>query len=142
MNEEDRTFTLAELGTLVEMSRRTIRYYIQIELLDRPAGAGRGAHYTQQHLKQLLEIRKWQKAGLSLDRIRELLSPEYETALTPPPRPRQSGSVEVWSHVVIDEGIELVLDPMRLDLTPEEVRRFASAVMEHYQKIRSEKEER
>lgn len=142
MNEENRTFTLAELGTLVEMSRRTIRYYIQIELLDRPAGAGRGAHYTQQHLKQLLEIRKWQKAGLSLDRIRELLSPECETALTPPPRPRQSGSVEVWSHVVIDEGIELVLDPMRLDLTPEEVRRFASAVMEHYQKIRSEKEER
>lgn len=141
MNEENRTFTLVELGTLVEMSRRTIRYYIQIGLLDRPAGAGRGAHYTQQHLEQLLEIRKWQRAGLSLDRIRELLGPEGETALTPPPRPRQSGSVEVWSHVVIDEGIELVLDPMRLDLTPEEVQRFASAVMEHYQKIRSKKEE-
>lgn len=142
MSKEDRTFTLAELGILTEMSRRTIRYCIQINLLDRPAGAGRGAHYTQHHLERLIEIRKWQKAGLSLSRIRELLDPESETVLTPPPKPRQSGSVEVWSHVVIDEGIELVLDPMRLDLTPEEVQRLAVAVMEHYKEIRSEKEER
>lgn len=142
MSKGNRTFTLAELGVLTEMSRRAIRYYIQIGLLDRPASAGRGAHYTQHHLERLIEIRKWKKAGLSLDRIRELLGPEGETALVPPPRPRQSGSVEVWSHVVIDEGIELVLDPMRLDLTPEEVQRFAAAVMKHYEKIRSEKEER
>lgn len=140
MSKEDRTFTLAELGILTEMSRRAIRYYIQIDLLDRPAGAGRGAYYTRQHLERLIEIRKWQKAGLSLDRIRELLDPEGETGLTPPPKPRQSGSVEVWSHVLIDEGIELVLDPMRLDLSPEEVQRFAAAVMKHYEKIRSEKE--
>lgn len=138
----DQAFTIAELGALVEMSRRTIRYYIQVGLLDRPAGAGRGAHYTRQHLERLLEIRKWQGAGLSLERIREILGPEGETAPTPPPKPRQSGSVEVWSHVVIDEGIELVLDPMQLDLTSEEVRQLASAVIRHYKKIRSEKEER
>ena len=89
MKENERLFTLDELGSLVDLPRRTVRYYIQIGLVDRPEGAGRGAHYTTRHLDQLLEIRKWQQAGLSLDRIRELLSTGEGEVLTPPPLPRQ-----------------------------------------------------
>jgi len=58
----------------LSIPRRTTRYYIQIGLIDRPEGVGRGAHYTTRHLEQLLEIRKWQQVGLSLERIRELLA--------------------------------------------------------------------
>ncbi len=140
MKEKERLFALDELGSLVDLPRRTVRYYIQIGLVNRPKGAGRGAHYTTRHLDQLLEIRKWQLAGLSLDRIRELLSAGGEQALTPPPRPRQKGSVEVWSHVVINDGVELTIDPKRAHLKPEEVRELATGVMDLYEKLCSGKE--
>jgi len=140
MEENERLFTLGELGSLVDLPRRTVRYYIQIGLLDRPEGVGRGAHYTTRHLNQLLEIRKWQQSGLSLGRIRELLGTDGGAALTPPPRPRQKGSVEVWSHLFINDGIELTIDPKRANLTPEEVRELATGVMDLYEKICSGKE--
>jgi DNA-binding transcriptional MerR regulator len=138
MNPEPPRFTLDELAALVELPRRTVRYYLQIGLLDRPGGLGRGAHYGTRHLDQLLSIRKWQQAGLSLERIRELLTPEGETAV--PPRPRQRGSVEVWSHLVIDEGVELLLDPQRSGLSPEQVRALARGIQALFDHLRSEKE--
>ena len=64
----DQTFALDELATLADLPRRTVRYYIQIGLVDRPEGAARGAFYTRRHLEQLLLVRKWQLAGLSLER--------------------------------------------------------------------------
>ena len=140
MKEDKRVFTLDELGSLVDLPRRTVRYYIQIGLVDRPEGAGRGAHYTARHLDQLLEIRKWQQAGLSLDRIRELLGAGENDGPIPPPRPRQKGSVEVWSHLVIDDGIELIIDPKRASLTPEKVRELAKGVMELFEKIHPDEE--
>ncbi len=139
MKDEERFFDLEELSGLVNMPRRTVRYYIQIELVDRPVGVGRGAHYTTRHLNQLLEIQKWQKAGLSLDRIRELLSAEGEN-LTPPPLPRKKGSVEVWTHVVIDDGVELTINPKRVNLTPEEAQKFAVKVMNLYEQFNLERE--
>ncbi len=140
MNEANQTYSLDELCALVELQRRTVRYYIQVGLVDRPEGAGRGSHYTSGHLEQLLEIRKWQQAGLSLDRIRELLGKnEGSSAFVPPTRPRQKGSLEVWSHLVIDDGIELTLEPKRANLTPEQVKELTAGVMDLYEKIKSEK---
>lgn len=138
MNEAPPRFTLDELAALAELPRRTVRYYLQIGLLDKPGGLGRGAHYDSRHLDQLLSIRKWQQAGLSLERIRELLAPEGETAV--PPRPRQRGSLEVWSHLVIDEGVELILEPQRAGLSPEQVRALVRGLMTLFDQIRSEKE--
>ena len=140
MEATNRLFTLDELACSVGLPRRTVRYYIQIGLLDRPEGLGRGAHYTSNHLTKLLEIRRWQKDGLSLERIRELVDPEKHETLRPLPEPRRKGAVEVWSHVVIDEGIELTLNPTRLGLTPEQVREFASAVIDCYEKLIQKKE--
>ena len=140
MKEHRRSFTLDELSALTELPRRTVRYYIQIELLERPTGVGRGAHYNERHLDQLLEIRKWTQAGLSLERIRELLSPAGDDAPVPPPLPRRRGAVEVWSHVVLDDGVELTVEPKRAGLSPEQVRAFAQGVLELYSKIRSEEE--
>ncbi|MBL3601272.1 MAG: MerR family transcriptional regulator [gamma proteobacterium endosymbiont of Lamellibrachia anaximandri] len=141
MKEQKHHFTLDELAGLVDLPRRTIRYYIQIGLMNKPEGLGRGAHYMQQHLEQLLEIRKWQQAGLSLERIRELLHTADELdGPVPPPIPRRRGSVEVWSHLMVDEGVELVLEPGRAGLTPEQVRALAEGVMALYTEIRSKEE--
>jgi DNA-binding transcriptional MerR regulator len=140
MQSDTATFTLDELAGLVDLPRRTVRYYIQIGLIDRPAGVGRGAHYGPRHAEQLVAIKKWQAAGLSLERIRELLAPHGEAGLVPPPRPRQAGTVEVWSHIVVADGVELTLEPTRAGLTPEQVRELAQGVMALFHQIRSSQE--
>ena len=130
-------YSLTELCELVDLPRRTVRYYIQEKLLDPPIGAGRGAKYNRSHLERLLAVRKWQDAGLSLERIRELLTTGGGKHPVPPPRPKRSGSVEVWSHLYIDEGIELILEPGRAGLLPEQAHELTTGVMALYQRIRS-----
>jgi DNA-binding transcriptional MerR regulator len=131
-NVPDRTYTLDDLCTLAELPKRTVRYYIQLGLVDRPIGETRAAHYTSHHLEQLLQTRKWSEAGVSLERIRELL----DGAPPPvPPRPRASGTVEVCSHLIVADGIEITLEPSRAGLTPEQARAFFKGVLALHQNI-------
>lgn len=134
MNEKD-TYTLDEIAALAELPRRTVRYYIQTGLVDRPEGAGKGAWYTARHVEQLLLVRKWQLAGLSLERIGELLR-QPSSGLVPP-TPRRPGTVEVWSHLVVADGIELTVEPGRAGLTPEQVRALFRAVTQAFAQIRT-----
>jgi len=132
---EVKKFNLDDLCTLSDTSKRTVRYYMQIGLVDPPIGSTKAAHYLHQHLDQLLTIRKLSEAGVSLERIREVLSGE-----TPPlpPRQRQSGSVEVRSHLFIADGVELEISPERAGLSPEQVRTFVRAVMKAYEDLQGE----
>lgn len=130
---DTRRFRFDELCALAELPPRTVRYYVQLGLVDRPIGETRAAYYTGEHLGQLLQIRKWSQAGVSLERIRELLQgapPEV------PARPRGAGSVEVWSHLVVAEGVELMVDPARAGLGPEQVRALFAGVGELMNQIR------
>ena len=136
MTSQLHTYTLDVLCSLADLSKRTVRYYIQLGLLARPEGAGRGAYYTQVHLERLLEIRKWQNAGLSLERIQEILTNEPEKTVPM----RKKGSLEVWSHLVIDQGVELHLEPSLSGLSSEEVRELARKTMEFYEEIRKRRE--
>lgn len=126
-------YPLDTLCTLAGLPRRTVRYYIQLELVDPPIGATRGAYYTDRHLRQLLTIRKWTEGGLSLERIRELLRGAEPGV--PAPRPRKPGSVEVMSHLIVADGVELVIEPGRAGLKPEEVRKLFKSVLDSYSEI-------
>ena len=53
------------------MPLRTVRYYVQEELIDAPLGLGRGSHFDDKHLDQLKRIRLLQDAGFDLKEIRE-----------------------------------------------------------------------
>lgn len=118
--------TLSELCVLVDMPVRTVRYYVQQGLVDKPKGETRAARYGQGHIEQLLLIKKWSASGVSLDRIRELLSgSESDT----PARAVRAGSVTVVSHLQIADGLQLLIEPGRAGLTPEQVRRFSRDVM-------------
>ena len=131
---DNNEFSIDELCTLVDLPKRTIRYYIQIGLVDRPDGETRAARYGQRHLEQLLGIRRWTQAGLSLERIRELLS-----APTEPPLPRdRTGTIEVWSHLVVAEGVEVRLNPEQARLSPDQARQFFAAVMAAFEHIKQE----
>ena len=136
MNDGKPDFSLDELCQLSNTPKRTVRFYIQQQLVDRPIGEKRAARYSQHHLEQLLTIRKWQDAGLSLERIGEILkSPEADDL--PPPR-RQPGTPEVWSHMVITDGLELQVNAGRAGLTPEQLRRLLHEVMQSHQRILEE----
>ncbi|MBL8199895.1 MAG: MerR family transcriptional regulator [Chromatiales bacterium] len=126
-------YPLDTLCTLAGLPRRTVRYYIQLKLVDPPIGATRGAYYTDRHLQQLLTIRKWTEGGLSLERISELLRGDEPGV--PAPKPRKPGSVEVMSHLVVADGVELVIEPGRAGLKPEEVRKLFKSVLDSYSEI-------
>lgn len=141
-NDGDR-LAIDELCALVDLSRRTVRYYIQEGLVDRPAGAKRGAYYTRRHVEQLMTIRTWQRAGLSLERIRELVAGGGKSsAPLPPPRPRRPGDVTLRTHVTIRPGVELVIDPHESGLSAEEVRAVVRRTASLIDETRKEDAER
>ena len=137
MKKETREFNLDELCALVDLPRRTVRFYMQHGLVDRPEGAGRGAHYTTRHVDQLLTVRKWKQAGLSLERIRELV--EGGEIQVPPP-PVKPGQVEVWSRVRVADGVELSIEPKRAGLSPEQLRALVKEIMATYERIQQEED--
>ena len=134
MNNNDR-YNLNELCQLVDLAPRTVRFYIQKSLLQMPEGSGRGSHYTQAHIERILEIKKWQSAGLSLGRIKELIFDEIQNKPLPPLKRLQPGDIDVYSHIHIDEGVELILNPMKANLTPHQAKQFTLEVISMYQQI-------
>ena len=129
------SYPLTELCALADLPLRTARYYIQIGLVDRPEGETRAARYGARHLEQLLLVKKWTAAGVSLERIRELLQGGSSSV---PPRPRVPGSVEVHTHLTVTDGIEVVIEPGRAGLAPEQVRRFVHGVMDVFRQVAGE----
>ena len=127
-------FSIDELSTLAGVTPRTVRYYIAEGLVDRPEGEKRGSHYLRRHLEQLLVIRRWTDAGLSLERVRELMAGAPED---PAPRRAASGAVEVWSRVTMVDGLEVHIEPGRAGLTPEQVRALVRGITALYRQVRS-----
>ena len=125
-------YTLNELCVLADLPVRTVRYYVQNGLVDRPEGETRAARYGPRHLEQVLLIKKWTTAGVSLDRIREMLHGEEPPV---PARPKKSGSIEVCSHLHITDGLEIIIEPTRAQMTPEQVRQFIRGVMTLYSTV-------
>jgi DNA-binding transcriptional MerR regulator len=132
MSDAPAAFTLNELCVLADLPVRTVRYYVQNGLIDRPNGETRAARYGAKHLEQALLIRKWTTAGLSLERIRDIL---HGQELVVAARPKAPGSIEVCSHLCVADGLEMVIEPSRAGLTPEQVREFARGVMALYASI-------
>lgn len=131
------SFSVNELCLLTELPLRTVRYYIQQGLVDRPHGEKRGAWYDRRHLDQLLQIRKWSAAGLALDRIRELLHGELPAV---PERPKQVGAIQVRSHIWLGPGLELQVCAENAGLSPEQLRQLITAVTQVITAIKGEKE--
>ncbi|MGB4913346.1 MAG: MerR family transcriptional regulator [Candidatus Dechloromonas phosphoritropha] len=129
------TYGFDELCGLVDLPARTVRYYIQTGLVDRPDGLNRGARYTARHVDQLLSVKKWQAAGLSLERIGELLR---DDGAAPPPRRKAPGTIEVWSRLQVAHGIELQVEAGEAGLTPEQLRALFRGALQTYQDIRNE----
>ena len=129
-NPEPTRWSIDDLCNLAAMSKRTVRYYLQMGLIDKPMGEKRGSYYEQRHVSQLLRIRELSDAGVSLDRIRMVLAGD---AAPVPAAPPAVGSVSVRSHVLVAPGISVVIDPQEAQLTPEALRALIRAFMQTHQ---------
>ena len=129
---EDATYGIAELADLGGVSRRTVRYYVQEELIPPPRGAGRGAHYGPEHLTALLEVKALQERGLPLVDIRRTLG----AGSAPAPAVQVAAhtvSRSAWTRLEVAPGVELhvssdvrVPSPGRLQELAEWCRRLFS----------------
>jgi len=63
---EHKTYSIDDLCQLTNLPKRTVRYYIQLGLVDRPVGETKGAHYLDGHLDQLLRVKKMTEARVPL----------------------------------------------------------------------------
>jgi DNA-binding transcriptional MerR regulator len=73
-SQDASSYSLQELAQLVGLKPRTVRSWIQQDLLPGPGARGRGAQYGEEHRRRLhLICRLRDDAGLSLGAIRRLL---------------------------------------------------------------------
>ena len=108
---DKKRFGIDELASLVGVSRRTVRFYVQQGLLQPPLGVGRGKHYGPEHLARLRAVKALQVQGLSLDEVRRKIAGEGESAevsaLAIQPVPEVAGSR--WTRLEVAPGVELHL---------------------------------
>jgi DNA-binding transcriptional MerR regulator len=122
MPDEDR-YTARDLAALTGVSERTVRYYVQEGLLPPPAGRGRGANFTADHLTRLKLIRAMQQAGNELDAIRDYLTELKDTLA-------QSGAsfesvLAIWAGR--NERADILEQWRRRGRVPELLRRYRIA---------------
>ena len=135
--ETKKRYSIKELSALTDISLRTIRFYIQEGLVEKPLGQAKGAYYTDRHLQQLLTIRKYKEAGVSLERIAQILG-EESSSLAVDYRIRP-GRIRVLSRIDLMEGVELTIDPELSGLGQSDIRYLVREILESMEKIRKEK---
>jgi DNA-binding transcriptional MerR regulator len=128
---EQTRMTIGELADRTDLSRRTIRFYVQQELLPAPYGYGRGSAYTEEHVEAVSRIHSLQAAGHSLAAIKRILAGQYphETPSKPPVRKaRAAMTAGLWTRLQLAEGLELNLDATRYNPSVENLLAIQNAI--------------
>lgn len=119
-------YSIQQLENMADISKRTIRYYIQLGILDRPLGMRKGASYTTKHLEQLITIKRWKEIGVSLERIANILSHHHAGII----QPKQSGDTQIICRIFIVDGVTLDIDKEVSNLSDSQVRTIGRACLE------------
>ena len=130
-------YTMKELSALVDMTARNIRFYIQQEIVDKPHGQNKGAYYTEKHMQQLLTVKKYKDAGVSLERIAQIIhedeaSSQVDYKIKP-------GNIEVISRIHLMDGLELTINPEKSGLTQQDIRKLSRTLLETIETLQKEK---
>lgn len=125
-----------DICKLADVPKRTLRYYIQQGLLDKPIGETRSARYTAVHLERLLLIRKWVQAGVSLQAIKQLLE-EPDGSKPPIPEPA-AGDISVISKIHLAPGLSLEVDAARVGIDQAALRQLAKTILVELNKLQGE----
>jgi DNA-binding transcriptional MerR regulator len=145
MSEESNAFKIDDLASMTGLSRRAVRFYVQQKLLDPPSSLGRGSHYRQAHLEQLRRINELQSAGHSLDEIRQILRGGGASENAKPQavrrRIRPLVSAQLWTRVLVADGIELSFDARRFSPRAEHLAQLADSIRKTFGLAHSSKPE-
>jgi DNA-binding transcriptional MerR regulator len=106
---DDRRYAIGDLADLAGVSRRTVRYYVEENLLPPPYGVGRGNHYGREHLDEILRVKALQEAGRTLDEIRNLRHPGRRARTAQMPEVAEPLSRTLWRRLTLAPGVELHL---------------------------------
>ena len=105
---------------------------MQLGLVDRLIGETRAARYTATQLDQLIRVMRLASAGISLERIGEVMRGEPAPI---PARTLRPGDVQVCSQVFIALGVEIQIDPDVAGLSPEMLRDFVKSIVNQWASI-------
>lgn len=97
-------YNIESLAELSGLTKRTVRYYIQLGLLTPPIGSCRGSYYTESHLNRLEQIKRLSGQGIPLSQMKAIISAESPKSA--------SDFVEVvnltqWNRAMICDDVEL-----------------------------------
>lgn len=126
--EAECRYSVEELAERANVTRRTVRYYIQRGLIPPPLGLGRGKHYTEAHLEGLIRIRELQEASVPLEEIAARLQGAPPHTDAPQRQVATAPTQSTWTRVVLREDVELHLRGRRL--TDSQVNELAVMVEE------------
>jgi DNA-binding transcriptional MerR regulator len=109
MLKNNKKYSIDEISELTGFSRRTIRFYIEENIIEPPSGRGRGGFYYDSHLSDLLKIKNLQDTGLNLNSIREILKSETGAAGSIKEQKEifEDFKRDAWIRCEIAEGLEL-----------------------------------
>ena len=130
-------YSLQEISTLTDLSARTIRYYIQKDLVDKPNGARKTASYGKLHVEQLMTVKRLSDSGLSLAAIAKVMAGKQTNQLNEHEAPLL-GEVRVKSHIYIASGVELSVDPRLCDLSQTQLRALTQVISDTFVKFDQE----
>lgn len=105
-----RDMRIDELSASSGIKPRSIRKYISMGLVSPPSGRTRNATYSDDHLADLLTVRKFLLQGLSLAQIKEEMAPGRVHSKRP--KPNSIGSIGHADIRVVHvaRGVFLMLD--------------------------------
>lgn len=119
--------SLQDVSTLTGLPVRTIRYYIQKGLVDKPEGARKTASYGQVHLEQLMTVKRLSESGLSLAAIAKVMNGSQSTIAQH--SDFQPGQIRAVSQVHICSGVELSIDPSSCNLDTQQLRELTEQLI-------------
>lgn len=99
------------LSKITGLSKRTIRYYIEMGLLEPPVGACRGSYYTEQHLSRLETIKVWTNNGMPVTQIKYLIEDRSSNLC----KSENSILTSKWERYKLNENIEINFKNSTLD---------------------------
>ena len=130
-------YSISQLSTLVDMTARNIRFYIQQGIVDKPQGQNKGAYYTDEHLKQLQTVKKYKDAGVSLERIAQII--QEDESIQEIDYKVKPGKIEVVSRIHLMDGVELTINPEKSGFTQQDIRSLSKTILKTIETINKEK---
>jgi hypothetical protein len=105
--------TLAGLADRTGMSARRVRQLIESKVLPGAIGAGRGAHYSDQHVRLIESVKPYSDGGWSARDLAKLV-PDLKAGAIPD---AQHGKVSSFAGFSLATGITCFVDRSKLSLS-------------------------